>query len=464
MKLSKSKNCNVNYLAKVVELKEFTPHINPEVTRLKVAHVDGFNIIVGIDEQPGKFVYFPTSCCINPHFLSYTNLYRKAEMNVDATKTGMFEDNGRVKAIKLKGQVSEGFLLPLQALLNFIVASTNVNFTEDDCPVGTEFDEVEHNGKSFWINKKYVVQTQQRGGGGGSTKNERKRNKKLKNFSRLIDNQLRMHYDTILIKKVPMFIQPDDCISITSKWHGTSAIFAYVLCKHPLSFKEKIAKWLTGEEFNRYEYLYASRSVVKNKDINKTAGPGFYGEGGDVWAKAFEYIKPYLIKSMTIYAEIVGYLPNGKAIQKNYDYGCVMPKPGEEYTYNKHYKIAVYRITLTNPDGIAHEFSAREVQQWCKEHGLFPVIEYYYGYAKDLYPDIEQDENWCDNFIERLANEVKFNMEKDSPECQNKVPHEGLVLKKEDMIPHAVKLKCFAFLNKEQKELDAGEENIEDLA
>lgn len=464
MKLNISKKANVNYLAKVVELKEFTPHINPEVTRLKVAHVDGFNIIVGIDEQPGKFVYFPTSCCINPQFLSYANLYRKAEMNVDTTKTGMFEDNGRVKAIKLKGQVSEGFLLPLQILLNFIVSSTNVNFTEDDCAVGTEFDEVEHNGKSFWINKKYVVQSQQRGGGGGSTRNEKKRNKKLKNFNRLIENQLRMHYDTILIKKVPMFIQPDDLISITSKWHGTSAIFAYVLCKHPLSFKEKIAKWLTGEEFNRYEYLYASRSVVKNKDINKTAGPGFYGEGGDVWAKAFEYIKPYLIKSMTIYAEIVGYLPNGKAIQKNYDYGCVMPKPGEEYTYNKHYKIAVYRITLTNPDGIAHEFSAREVQQWSKEHGLFPVIEYYYGYAKDLYPDIEQDENWCDNFIERLANEVKFNMEKDSPECQNKVPHEGLVLKKEDMIPHAVKLKCFAFLNKEQKELDAGEENIEDLA
>lgn len=55
-------------------------------------------------------------------------------------------------------------------------------------------------------------------------------------------------------------------------------------------------------------------------------------------------------------------------------------------------------------------------------------------------------------------------MEKNSPDCVNKVPHEGLVIKKDDMIARAWKLKCFAFLNKEQKELDAGEENIEDLA
>ena len=465
MKLNISKKGNINYLAKVVKLKEFTPHINPEVTRLKVAHVDGFNIIVGIDEQPGKFVYFPTSCCINPQFLSYANLYRKPEMNVDATKTGMFEDNGRVKAIKLKGQVSEGFLLPLQTLLNFIVSSTNVNFTEDDCAVGTEFDEVEHNGKSFWINKKYVVQSQQRGGGGSSKdKQYNKRQKKLKNFNRVIDNQFRYHYSTVIIRKEPEAIQPNDLIHLSDKWHGTSAIFAYVLCKHPLSFKEKIAKWLTGEEFNRYDYLYASRSVIKNKDVNKSAGPGFYGEGNDVWAKAFKVIKPFLVKGMTIYAEIVGYLPNGKGIQKNYDYGCVMPKPGEEYTYNKHYKIAVYRITLTNPDGVVHEFSAREVRQWCVNNGLTPVIERYYGLAKDLYPDIVQDEKWSENFIEKLANDDKFFMEKNSPDCINKVPHEGIVIKKEDMFSRAWKLKTFAFLGKvEQPELDAGEENIEDL-
>lgn len=467
MKLNVSKNANVNYLAKVVEITDFAKHINPEVERLKVAHVDGYSILVGIDEKPGKFVYFPTSCCINPQFLSYANLYRRGELNANPEKTGLFEDNGRVKAVKLKGQVSEGFLLPISTLVDFVVSSTNVKFTDDDCKVGTEFNEVEHNGKSFWINKKYIVQRQNGGGSGdGSTRNDRKRKKGLKKFNRVIDEQFRFHYSTVIYKKEPMFIQPGDLIHISDKWHGTSAIFAHVLCKHPLTWKEKVAKWLTGEEFNKYDYLYASRSVIKNANINPGAKErGFYGADGDVWFEAFKVIKPYLIKGMTIYAEIVGYLPNGKMIQKNYDYGCECPKPTESYTYGKHYKIMVYRITMTNVDGIVHEFSAREVHQWCENNGLVPVIERYYGYAADLYPDLVVDDNWCENFIERLANDERFYMEKNSPDCVNKVPHEGIVIKKEDMIPHAVKLKTFAFLGKvEQPELDAGIENIEDLA
>lgn len=460
MKLNKSEKANVNYLAKVVEIKDFTPHINPEVTRLKCAHVDGYTIIVGIDEQPGKFVYFPTSCAINPQFLSYANLYRHVEKNTDPEKAGMFEDNGRVKAIRLKGQVSEGFLLPLQTLCNFIVSSTNISFTEDDCKVGTEFDEVEHKGKHFWINKKYIVE---RHNGGGNAKG--RYDKRVKLFDRTIEEQFRFHYDTLIVRKDPTAVSPEDTIQLTHKWHGTSAIFAYVLCKHPLSFKEKVAKFLTGEEFNRYEYLYSSRTVIKNSKIGgKKNGGGFYGEGNDVWGEAFKFIQPYLIKGMTIYAEIVGFLPNGGFIQKNYDYGCVAPKPGEEYTYGKHYKIMVYRITLTNVDGVAHEFSTQEVQQWCKNNGLTPVIQCYYGKAKDLYPQLDPANHWNENFIESLANDERFYMEKNSPDCVNKVPHEGLVIKKDDMIARAWKLKCFAFLNKEQKELDAGEENIEDLA
>ena len=462
MKLNKSEKANVNYLAKIVEIKDFTPHVNPEVTRLKAAHVDGYTILVGINEQPGKFVYFPTSCTINPQFLSFANLYRHGEKNANPQETGMFEDNGRVKAIRLKGQVSEGFLLPVQMLCNFIVDSTSIEFTPDDCKTGTEFDEVEHKGKHFWVNKKFVVERRNTGGGGSKGRYD----KKVKLFDKTIENQFRFHYDTVIVRKDPAAIKPEDTIQLTHKWHGTSAIFAYVLCKHPLTIKEKIAKWLTGNEFNEYDYLYASRSVVKNSKIGgNKVGKGFYGEGNDVWGEAFKYIQPYLVKGMTIYAEVVGYLPNGGYIQKNYDYGCVPPKPGETYTYGVHYKIMIYRITLTNVDGVVHEFSTQEVQTWSKMNGLTPVIQCYYGKAGDLYPELDRENHWSENFIECLANDKqRFFMEMDSPDCVNKVPHEGLVIKKEDMVPRAWKLKCFAFLNKEQKELDSGEENIEDLA
>ena len=99
----------------------------------------------------------------------------------------------------------------------------------------------------------------------------------------------------------------------------------------------------------------------------------------------------------------------------------------------------------------------------CKSNDLIPVTEYFYGYAKDLY-NIPVDDNWTDTFWDTMANDKNFYMECDSPSCSNNVAHEGLVIKKEDMISRAWKLKCFYFLNGEQKELDAGEENIEDNA
>jgi hypothetical protein len=53
-------------------------------------------------------------------------------------------------------------------------------------------------------------------------------------------------------------------------------------------------------------------------------------------------------------------------------------------------------------------------------------------------------------------------MEENSPTCENEVPHEGVVIKVENMKSEAFKLKCFKFLDKEGKSLDKGETNIED--
>lgn len=454
MKLTKSKNANVNYLAKIVNIQSFRAHSNPEVTRLKCCTIDGFNIITGIDSQPGLYVYFPTACCINSTLLSYCNLYRHKELNSDSEKTGMFEDNGRVKAIRLKGELSEGFILPIIEFQNYIVSVTN---QEINIEVGTEFDIVEHEGKTFWINKKYIPKYTRTQGTPGS---KSQKGKTPKGIDKIIDGQFRFHYDTVIIKKCPNVIHPDDLISITEKIHGTSGISARVLCKQELNWKQKIAKWLTGEEFNIYDGLYSSRTVIKNRYYNKNVGEGYYG--CDVWAEANKVVKACLIKGMTVYYEIVRFLPNGDYIQKNYDYGCVPPKENETYTPERHFKVRVYRVTLTNVDGIVHEFSAREVQQWCKQVGLTPVTEYYYGYAKDLYPDLNLSEHWNENFMARLTNDKNFNMEMNSPSCNNKVPHEGIVIKIENMKSEAFKLKCFKFINAEGASLDAGVSNIED--
>lgn len=258
MKLVQSKNANVNYLAKIVKIENFHKHSDPEVTKLKCCCIDGFNIITGIDSEPGLYVYFPTACCINPKFLSYANLYRHENLNDDPTKNGMFEDNGRVKAIRLRGELSEGFIIPIVVLQNWVMSTVNVELNVEE---GVEFDSVEHDGKQFWVNKKYIPKNTRTPGEPGSGNSGK--GKQPKGLDKIIENQFRFHYDTVLIKKCPHVLHPNDLISITSKVHGTSGISAYVLCKQELNLKQKIARWLTGEEFDKYDYLYSSRSVIK---------------------------------------------------------------------------------------------------------------------------------------------------------------------------------------------------------
>lgn len=476
MNLGKSKKANINYLAKIVNIKEFYPHPKPSVERLKCATVDGFTILVGINSEPGLYVYFPAGCKINPQFLSYNNLFRHGELNANPNETGMFDDNGRVKAIKLQDVISEGFLLPAVMLSNFITSVTNKDIKIID---GTEFDAVLDGDKEFWINKKYVVKENNQGYCSKSKK-------KAKGFNRVLDDQFRFHYDTVVIKKCPYVITPDSLIHISTKVHGTSGISAYVQCLIPIPKRDRIMAWIWQNIINKcfvnpinkllkkptygfalngrvYDYLYASRTVIKNPIYNPNVTPGFYGF--DIWEKADKIVRPKLEKGMTAYYEILGYLPGNKFIQKGYDYGYV-PDVSEvqPYQYGRNFGIRIYRLTYTNVDGKVFEFSPREVQIWSKEHDLIPVTELYYGKARDLYPDLDPDVHFSENFIDRLANDKAFNMECNSPDCNNKVPNEGIVIKIDNMKPAAFKLKCFKFLNKEQQQLDKGESNIEDEA
>lgn len=465
MLLTQSPKINLNYAARLVRIEEFFEHPNPKCERLKCCKVGGFTIAVSKDTQPGVFVYFPTECAINGEYLSKNNLYRDSNKNVDHTQKGFFEDNGRVKAIKLQGFPSEGLLMPLSSLETIAKNPIDeVIFIE----IGKDFDTFE----DTLLCKKYIPKNTRTPGqpnGGKVTK------KLKKHIQRILPEQFRFHYDTTLIKKCPFVIKPDSLISITEKVHGTSAISSYVLCKNEYNKRSKFGVKLVNFWYklsrnpfthrlseSSYADIYSSRSVIKDPEYNPEVGEGWYGKGDDIMRKmAHDKVMEKLSKGMTAYYEIIGYTADGKCIQKNYDYGFT-PATGEEvYTLGKHFDIQIYRLTYTNPDGEVFEFSARQVQQWCERNELTPVKEYYYGYAKDLYPDLDLTNHWNDNFITRLANDKNFYMEELSPTCANKVPHEGVVIKIENFLSQAFKLKCNRFLEGETKALDAGEADLE---
>lgn len=460
MKLTKSKNFNPNYLAKIVQIDSFRPHPNAE--RLKLCTVDGCVISTSIDSVEGIYIYFPVECVITPEFLKVNNLYRKPELNADPTKQGFFEESGRVKCIKLRGLASEGLVMPIYELYKFIGEGKDapIDSVEASKLVGTEFDTV--NDKLFvW---KYVIQVK-------TSLNRSNKINKAKAGLSILENQFRYHIDTELLAKNIEKVNPNDMIQISWKEHGTSAIFCNLLAKVDYPIHKRVLNKISNLLFKNslypnYEYykFCSSRKVVKDPKLNPGLTKGYYDY--DIWNLAFEVVKDFLQKGMTIYAEIVGYMPNGGYIQSGYDYQCVYDPKVYEYAkmtprqmYDaKLFNIIVYRITYTNIDGKVYEFSTQQVKEFCAKYQINSVKELYYGRAKDLFPNIDVENHWHENFLAKLRNTY---LEKQSVLCNNKVPEEGIVLRKEVSDIEVYKLKAIAFLERETKMLDKGEADIE---
>lgn len=447
MNFTQSKKFNSNYAARLINIKDFYPHPKPSVTKMKVAKVEGNRVLVGIDSQPGMYLYFPPGSVINPGFLAANNLFRHSELNRDTTKSGYFDNVGKVKMLKLQDFYSEGLLIEAETISNWTTDSID-NLSE--CVFDTINDE--------WLCKKYVIH--HTSGSGRGKKGSNKPSKKVRE-SKLLEEQFRFHYNTAALKDCPFVIKPNTLIHCSYKVHGTSGVSAYVLCKKPNTLWNKILKFLKISDGLAYDYLWSSRKVVKNQYYNEDVSTGFYG--CDVWGEAHKILQPKLEKGMTLYYEIIGYLPTGGAIQalggKAYDYGCTIPE--HQYIYDKNFSIQIYRITYTNPDGKVYEFTARQVENWCKEHGLHPVESCYYGYAKDMYNFGDEEQEFGDWFLEQMKKDKSRYMECSSPTCTNSVPHEGIVIRLEDE-NIAYKVKCNKFLDKELKDLDKGVSNIED--
>lgn len=255
---------------------------------------------------------------------------------------------------------------------------------------------------------------------------------------------------TNMLRRCIHQLHPEDLVGLSNKVHGTSWVAANVITRKKLTWKERLAKWL-GIDVVDTEYfcIASSRKVVKDQYVNEKASDGFYGY--DLWSDIRDSLRSVVPKGITLYGEAVGYLPTGKMIQPEYHYGCA---PGT-------YKLSVYRITFTNPDGKTFEFSEPQIIEFCQKYGIPHKEMFYYGKAKDLFPDLDVNNHWHENFLERL--EKSFNMNDAMCKDNNyEVPAEGLILRIDSLTSfNAFKLKNFAFLGYETIQLDKGNVDIE---
>ncbi len=360
-------------------------------------------VVVGVDSSEGQdVVYFDSNLSLSDKFLE----------DNPSLKTYLAKGN-RVRCVKLRGVISNGIAVSVDVFTKYI----------DKVPASfTSLGGVE-------ICKKWVpvYPTVSRSNKVGKAKNAKKENI-------VIPELFNFHIDTQQLIRNLHKVSPNDVISISRKVHGTSAIVSHTKIKNKQSFIDKLLR----RNETKWGYLFASRTVVKNSDG---------GVHDDLWTTVGQQFVGKLHKGETVYYEIVGYFPGTNTyIQKGYDYGCAV---GE-------YKIAVYRITTTNDDGMVTEYSWASMKERCKELNVPHVYEFFFGRALELVPMCE---NWGVEFAKYLKNTY---LEKNAwDNISKKVPDEGVVIRVEAKDITVFKYKSEAFFLQESQAADAGEIDTE---
>ena len=404
----------------VVKVEKLRPHTNAD--KLQIATFFGNDTCVNIETTLGDVgIYFPSDLQLSEEFCVENHMCRKKP---DGTPdTGYLEpDKRNIKAIKLRGEKSDGVFMPLSCL-----EYTGVNL--DDINVGDIITVV--NGHE--ICKKYIPR------GRNSNNSAKGKGNKTRKKHVPVAPLFTEHADTEQLAYNLGAFKPGDEIEITLKMHGTSQRTAYL----PIlkGYKRTIWDKLFGREGTPiYDWGYVSgtrRTVLDDWD------GGFYGSNAFRKQHQDKFVGK-LHKGEEVYYEVVGFTDNGTPIMSKgnnkkldkdfvkqygeetvFSYGC-SPDGGDVPQSD----LYVYRMTMTSEDGDVVEYSPDFMRYRCEQMGVkcvpefvhvvlpdasyfvenYPVGEYVKEMAEQYYdgPDPIGKTHVREGVVVRIINRPKF--------------------------------------------------------
>lgn len=367
------------YCGYIVKIQHLRPHTNAD--RLQIATVFGNDVVVGLDTQIGQLmVYFPTDGQLGEEYCKVNDLVRRKDENGNPAGGYLDPDKRNIKAIKLRGEKSDGMLAPLTSLAEFTTIS---DLKEGDTI--TVLNGVE-------ICRKYIPHRHTSGVHTGGGTKKVKANRAPTFYEHIDTEQLAYNLDKF---------KSGDIIELTLKMHGTSGRTGYlpVIKQAKRTIWDKILR-RPGKTYTEYDYVTGTRRVVLD---NRTDG-GYYDDNQFRFAMADKFAGK-LHKGEVVYYEIVGFVNKNTPImasvhnskikdkeftkkygeQTVFSYGC---DPTGEYEpdYNDdnatgvvppRCQVYVYRMTQVNEDGDVVELSPDQVRLRCEQIGVntVPVFE-----------------------------------------------------------------------------------------
>ena len=366
----------MSYCGYITKLQNVRPHSNAD--RMKLADCFGNTVCVGIDTpEDTLLIYFPTDGQLSAEYCEYNNLIRKKDENGNNIGGYMDPDKRNVTAIKLRGEKSDGLVMPLESL-----AFTGVDIST--FKMGDTITVV--NGHE--ICKKYIPVNKK---APRVSEGNRTRKKKVPIAPLFVE-----HADTEQLAYNMDAFKPGDEIEITLKMHGTSQRTGYlpVFKGYKRTLWDKICR-RAGEPIYDWDYVSGTRrTVLENFD------GGFYGS--NAFRKQHEDLfRGKLWKGETVYYEVVGFTDDGASIMAScsnkklndkefvkkygdttvFSYGCsptgTKRMVGEDADGRFMIDVAtpksdiyVYRMTMTNEDGNIVEYTPNFMRYRCELMGV----------------------------------------------------------------------------------------------
>lgn len=377
------------YNGYVVEVKELRKHNNAD--RLMIATFFGNDTVVSLETKVGDVgVYFPVDGQLSAEFAEVNNLVRKKDDAGNQVGGFLDPDKRNIKAIRLRGEKSDGMYLPISCLETFGDIST---LRPGDL-INT------FNGHE--ICRKYIPKRKNREG--YPTEGNKTRKKRV-----AIAPLFAEHADTEQLAYNLGAFKPLDEVEITLKLHGTSQRTAYLPTLK--GYKRTLWDKLRGKEGKPiYDWGYVSgtrRVVLEDYD------DGFYGSNS-FRERHSKFFEGKLNKGEEVFYEVVGYTDTGAPIMSECNNKKVQDKEfskqyGDTTVFNYQMVVGsdiyVYRMTMTNEDGFVVEYSPDFMRYRCEQMGVKCVPVMWRGRipehpASAADPTISAGE-WIKNVAER---------------------------------------------------------------
>lgn len=354
------------YNAYITTIQELHKHSNAD--RLQCATIFGNNVIVDMNYHVGqRVIFFPVDGQLSEEFANDNNLVRKKDEN--GNNIGGYLDPGKrnITAIKLRGEKSEGLVLPLEVLQRY--SDSDVMELGDGLPI------TEINGHE--ICRKYIPRRNiPRTTDGGVSRTRKGKMKDRVSYPNFIQ-----HIDTEQLAYNQAAFHPGDTCYITLKMHGTSARTANTIeltyKKYPIPLLRKLFK---PRQVKRYSCVSGTRrTTLRNYE------GGYYGSNA-FRQKYHDFFKDRLPKGVEVFYEIVGWVDENKTIMGRCKNSLVRDKAftkqyGEETVFSYGCDVGqndcyVYRMTMMNEDGYMVELPWEQVKLECEKMGVKHVPEF----------------------------------------------------------------------------------------